>query len=362
MDIRALLESVKGRYVNPEYLFRDRLYFLFGTAGLISAGAAFAAAILSGLPWIAAVASMFSFVVMLVLMLVSFCMKDITVNRIVCSLFLNFFMFPVLFWVTGGVNCGMVFYFILGLSVAALILDGRVRNIVLALALVYDMVCLDFGFRYPELAYPLSYEERRMDTIFSFGIVAVFIIAVIFIMSREYEKEHGKVMEHAALMNLQAVTDSLTTLYNQRFLSDILEKMIGNMQDREDTAMILLDIDDFKKVNDTYGHLRGNQVLCRLASMLKDKAGDKYIPCRYGGEEFIIVMPQSGREDAVKWAEMIRAETFNDGILGELTESHFSISGGVACYRPGMTMDEWIRQADANMYAAKRGGKNKIVG
>lgn len=363
MNVRAFLTAAKGRYVDIKYPFQDRLYFLFGTAGLLSAGAAFVAAVCSGLPWIAAVASMVSFLVMLVLMLVSFFMKDISVNRVLCGMFLNFFMFPALFWVTGGVNCGMIFYFILGLSVAALILDGKVRMFVLVFTLALDMICLDLGFRYPQLAYPLSYEERRMDTIFSFGIVAVFIVAVIFIMSREYEKEHKIVAEHVALLNHQAITDSLTTLYNQRYLSDILETVVSSSNtEGKSSAVILMDIDDFKKINDTYGHLRGNQVLCRLAAILKEKAGDKYTVFRYGGEEFLIVMPDSVRDDAFGLAEDIRVSTGSDEILAQLTESHFSISGGVAQYKKGMAIDDWIRIADTNMYTAKRNGKNQIIG
>lgn len=93
MSIREIATLVRSRFIDPQYQFRDRLYFLFGTAGVVSAGAAFAAAIGSGLPRIAAAASLMSFFVMLVLMIVSFFMKDITVNRIFCSIFLNFLCF-----------------------------------------------------------------------------------------------------------------------------------------------------------------------------------------------------------------------------------------------------------------------------
>lgn len=110
MTIPEIVTYIKGRYIDPQYPFRDRLYFLFGTAGTASAGAALAAAIGSGLPRIAAIASLSSFLIMLCLMTVSFFMTNIEINRIVCSVFLNFFMFPALFWVTGGVNCGMIFY------------------------------------------------------------------------------------------------------------------------------------------------------------------------------------------------------------------------------------------------------------
>lgn len=363
MSIREIATLVRSRFIDPQYQFRDRLYFLFGTAGVVSAGAAFAAAIGSGLPRIAAAASLMSFFVMLVLMIVSFFMKDITVNRIFCSIFLNFFMFPALFWVTGGVNCGMVFYFILGLSVAALILNGICRTVIITLTLIFDSVCLYLGFRYPEMAYPLSYEERQMDTISSFVIVAVFIVAVILIMSQEYQKEHDKVVEHAERLNQQALTDSLTKLYNQRFLTDMLNRISDTYTSETGSiSIVLFDLDDFKKINDTYGHLRGNQVLCRFASILREKAGEKNMAVRYGGEEFILLLPDFNYETAFSFAEMIRLDVLHDKMLADLTKNTFSVSGGVAVYKMGMSTDEWIRQADANLYTAKKNGKNRIVG
>lgn len=363
MNIRKMAAFAKGRYVDPKYPFRDRLYFLFGTAGLMSAGAAFGAAIGSKLPWIAAAASLFSFFVMLILMAISFFMTNITPHRIICSIFLNFFMFPALFWVTGGVNCGMIFYFILGLSVAALILEGKCRIAVLTLALIFDMITLHLGFKYPEFAYPLSYQERWMDTISSFLIVSIFIIAVILIMSIEYGREHSKVVDHATKLNQQAITDNLTKLYNHRFLMDTLNNIIETYNEELDNiSTIMLDIDDFKKINDTYGHLRGNQVLCRFSSILKEKAGDKYIAARYGGEEFMLVLPGCSLDAALQFAEMIRLDAYHDKILTDLTDNQFSISGGVVQYKAGMSTDEWIRLADKNLYLAKSEGKNKIEG
>lgn len=363
MTIREIAIFIKRRYVDPQYSFEDRLYFLFGTAGTVSAGAAFAAAIGSGLPWIAAAASLTSFFVMLALMAVSFFMTNIAMNRIFCSVFLNFFMFPALFWVTGGVNCGMIFYFILGLSVAALILEGKCRIIVLTLALAFHMLNLHLGFKYPGLAYPLSYEERWMDTISSFFIVAVFIIAAIIIMSVEYGREHDKVVSHAAMLNQQAITDSLTKLYNQRYLAETLKHMVEAYHTQQtDISLILMDIDDFKRVNDTYGHLRGNQVLCRFAAILQEKAGEKYIAARYGGEEFMLVLPDCPLKAAQQFAEMIRLDVYHDKTLSELTQNQFSVSGGVAQYLDGMSIEQWIHQVDQNLYAAKANGKNRIEG
>lgn len=364
MRWRQLLTYMKSRYTDPIYAFRDRLYFLFGTAGLLSAGAAFLAAIVSDLPKIAASASLFSFFIMLALMVVSFFVKDISINRLVCALFLNFFMFPVLFWVTGGIDCGMIFYFIMGLCVSALILEGKLRFIVLSLSLIFDVVCIDMGFRYPELAYPLSYAERWSDVTFSFFIVALFTVSVIIIMSKEYHWEHEKVLNNAAQLKLQALTDNLTTLFNQRYLIEALTELIASCADGGATAsIVLLDIDDFKVVNDTFGHLRGNQVLCQFAALLKERAEAKsYIVTRYGGEEFILVAPGCGRDETFLFADALRAEIFASAALRELVQGTLSISGGVAEYAGDTTPDEWIRRADINMYAAKQHGKNKIIG
>lgn len=353
---------IKDRYINPQYPFRDRLYFLFGTAGLISAGAAFVAAIASGLPKIAAAASLASFGIMLAIMTVSFFMKDISINRIICSIFLNFFMFPVLFWVTGGVNCGMVFYFILGLSVSTLILDGKIRAVILALSMAFYTLCLYFGFACPELAYPLSYEERWMDTLSSFLIVALFIVAVILIVTMEYQKEHRKALDYNAQLERISVTDALTTLYNQRFLMSTLTALIEEYGAHDTPLSIaMFDIDNFKQVNDRLGHIRGDQVLTRFSMILKQLSNAEYFPTRYGGEEFIVIMPGKTLQEAYMFAEHVRAYANADRGLRELVQKEFSVSGGVAVYQPHVSAADFVSQADKKLYEAKNTGKNKVL-
>lgn len=362
LKLHRLVSYICSRYTDMTYPLEDRLYFLFGTAGTFSAFAAFAAALGSGLPAVAAVASFISFLVMLVIMVLSFFTKDISAGRIFCSIFLNFFMFPTLFWVTGGVDCGMVFYFILGLCVTTLIVKGRLRTVLLVLSLLWYSVCLWIGFQFPELAYPLSFEERCMDTISSFAIVAVFIVAVIIIMMREYDGQHRKAAASAEALKQQALTDSLTTLYNYRYLHEALEDAVTVCRTEGTRASILLiDIDDFKRINDVHGHLQGNQVLCQLAALLKAWERDMVV-ARYGGEEFMVLMPGYDRERAMEAAEEIRQIVCRDRLLQDMTGDTFSISGGVAEYTDKDDLDSWIRRADVNMYAAKRSGKNRIVG
>ncbi|MEG2208872.1 MAG: GGDEF domain-containing protein [Clostridia bacterium] len=354
---------VKDKYVNPKYPFQDRLYFLFGTAGVISAGAAFLAAIMSGLPMIAAVASLLSFFIVLALMIVSLFIKNISAARVICSIFLNFFMFPVLFWVTGGINCGMIFYFIMGLCIATLILNGKVRVGIVTATLLLDAACLYLGFAHPEWAYALSYSERQMDTVSSFLIVALFVIAVIMIMSLEYQKQHRVVQSYNEYLKHQLMTDTMTTLYNHSFLLTTLqEQMEICNQNNSPMSVAMFDIDGFKGVNDAYGHLRGNQVLCQFSAILKEASGEENIATRYGGDEFLVVLPGANHAKAFAFAEKVRISTLHDKALQELAASSISISGGVLQYKKDVTVDDFIHQVDTRMYMAKRKGKNQIVG
>ncbi|MEG2959430.1 MAG: GGDEF domain-containing protein [Oscillospiraceae bacterium] len=354
---------IKDKYVNPNYPFQDRLFFLFGTAGIVSAAAAIVATLMSELPLGAMLATLFSFVFMVGLMIVSLFLRDITIARLFCSVFLNFIMFPMLFWITGGADCGMAFYFILALCVSTLILDGKVRVIVLTLALIVDTVILYLGFLHPEWGYQLSYNQRKLDNVSSFVIVSLFVISVILIMSMEYIKQHKLVMENNKDLEFQANTDNMTTLYNHSYLLSTLQEQIKiRSKSREPLSIAMFDIDNFKQVNDICGHLTGNQVLCQFAAILKEASGGRYIATRYGGDEFVVVLPENNEVHALEFAEKVRLAAQYDPALQGLTQSGITVSGGVAQWEKSMTVDGFIHRADIRLYEAKRGGKNKVAG
>jgi two-component system cell cycle response regulator len=161
----------------------------------------------------------------------------------------------------------------------------------------------------------------------------------------------------------QATTDGLTGLVNHRTFQERFAAMLGRA-DRHKfrVALILTDIDHFKKINDTYGHPTGDQVLGRLAAILKDSARKIDIVARYGGEEFAIVLEGTDRSGARQLAERIRQEvgdqTF-DSSKGRFTAT---LSLGVAVYPDdARSKQEVIARADQALYAAKHGGRNRTV-
>jgi len=127
-------------------------------------------------------------------------------------------------------------------------------------------------------------------------------------------------------------------------------------------SLLFLDIDDFKKVNDTRGHRVGDLVLKALGSYLQDAVRHADLVCRYGGEEFVVLLAETGSEQALISAERLREGVSQ--IAVELPEEklHFTISIGVAELQPGMDGDGLVKAADEALYRAKQTGKNRVCG
>jgi len=163
----------------------------------------------------------------------------------------------------------------------------------------------------------------------------------------------------------QASTDELTRLANKRAFTEVLEREVARAQRfGHELSLIMLDVDDFKLVNDTHGHLQGDEVLRRIGRILADEPREIDEPARYGGEEFVIALPETGMEGALELAERIRARIEIEAIpmLGTNEVMYVSASFGVATL-PTTARDgqELIAAADAALYAAKEGGKNRVA-
>jgi len=170
-------------------------------------------------------------------------------------------------------------------------------------------------------------------------------------------------IELRTILKEQSVTDSLTRLFNRRFMENLFEREIRRA-DRGKTGIgvIMMDIDLFKNVNDTYGHAAGDMVLETLGMFLRTSVRMEDYVCRYGGEEFLLVLPGSSKKNTLKRAANIRerAETveylFNGINIGPIT-----LSGGVSSYpSDGTDKGVVINAADAALYMAKAAGRNQV--
>lgn len=161
----------------------------------------------------------------------------------------------------------------------------------------------------------------------------------------------------------QAIHDPLTGLYNRRYLNETLTREISRAE-RENAplSMIISDIDQFKMINDTYGHLIGDKFLVEIANLMKNHACGSDIICRYGGEEFLMVLPDTTLISATKRAEEIMKKCAKIIIQHEGKDLQVTISSGVASYsNHGKEAEEIIIKADEALYRAKSQGRNCTV-
>ncbi len=182
-------------------------------------------------------------------------------------------------------------------------------------------------------------------------------------------------MASLALENLQllaklqegAVRDNLTGLYTRKFFDERLaEEILRAGRFQTEFCLLMMDIDHFKRYNDTYGHAAGDQVLIRFAQVLGRLVRPVDILARYGGEEFVLIMPQVTLDQAREMAEGIRqtiaAEVFQFGSESSMQE-HVTVSVGLSNFpREATIASQLLRVADYRLYQAKEGGRNRVVG
>jgi diguanylate cyclase (GGDEF)-like protein len=164
---------------------------------------------------------------------------------------------------------------------------------------------------------------------------------------------------------LQAVTDGLTGLYNRRAFMPLGEKEVGRARRyRRPLSLILFDIDHFKRVNDSHGHLIGDHVLEVLTRLVGKTTRATDIVCRYGGEEFIVLMPEAGREEGLAMAERLRQEISRMTVVTAGGTLSLTVSLGVAALRPEEddNLESLIARADRAMYQAKAAGRDTVRG
>ena len=152
--------------------------------------------------------------------------------------------------------------------------------------------------------------------------------------------------------------DGLTKLYNHKFIFEILSKeMSGAKRYDSPLSVVMLDLDHFKQVNDTFGHQVGDEVLVSVASALKETIRESDLAGRYGGEEFLIILPSTDLEAAKVVAEKIRSAI--DQLTWNQPGLHITISGGVTTYQNDSTL-EFIDRADRLLYQSKHSGRNQV--
>jgi len=178
-------------------------------------------------------------------------------------------------------------------------------------------------------------------------------------------QEIQKLQTNMETLRHESMTDALTNIGNRKMFEEKVAQAIKESNaDSSELALIIGDVDHFKKFNDNWGHHVGDQVLKAVAHVLKTRVGEKGSTARYGGEEFVVVMPNTTTDQAAEIANMVRESVSQRSMKRKSTGEKLgkiTVSFGIAQYRAGEKRDSFLKRADEALYFAKNTGRNKVV-
>lgn len=197
------------------------------------------------------------------------------------------------------------------------------------------------------------------------GATMVALGLLISIMTWHYNyvniTQRRRIRSQQKQLKKMAYHDSLTNLYNRHFFDETIKnELLAIQYYGHESAILLLDIDNFKNINDTYGHLVGDQVLVQLAKLITYNIRSSDIVSRFGGEEFIILMPRASLSEGCMLAEKLRKLISEEDFIADTVTLHITVSFGVSLLESSKDYKGYFSNADKALYLAKNKGKNRV--
>lgn len=269
-----------------------------------------------------------------------------------------------------GWQWGFMFYTVSMVSVAFYLsytLPGLERRmsppIFVSIAVAINYMVADTVMRQMEPIYEKTFDERLINFFHGFNTIVAFVILLFFSMLFALEVRYMQYQLERENYKLSAIAnyDPLTRLLNRRSMTEIMRDLFGRVKKtQEKFCLVMIDIDDFKKVNDTYGHAVGDQVLLMVSELISKSVREEDFVCRWGGEEILLLL-MAEVSNAQGTAERIRKDIVDSVVMEKGNEIRVSVTMGVAEYHEDVTIRELIDEADEKLYYGKRHGKNQVV-
>ncbi|AGX86754.1 GGDEF domain-containing protein [Candidatus Symbiobacter mobilis] len=254
---------------------------------------------------------------------------------------------------TFGNNNGSVFGAILIPPIAYFLLGGRRGTLVTVAVIVAALAAL-----YWSPAPAIDPERSARMLVANFGLLVTFLIMIIAYYEHSRKSAHEALVRKNTELERLSVTDRLTSLYNRTHLDAVLAAELQRaVRTSGPFSLMILDIDHFKEINDTHGHPVGDAVLRGVARVMQQVARATDTVGRWGGEEFLILCPNTDLDGCAEFAERIRIEV---GAEEYGPAGHRTVSIGVAAFRVGDSTESLLLRADGALYHAKNSGRNRV--
>ena len=213
---------------------------------------------------------------------------------------------------------------------------------------------------FPHDALLLTDYTHAFKTRLMYSFATVTFLSAFYEYSRQ--RTYQRVRDLSAEFERQALHDPLTKLPNRRGMRQLMEQEIRRHQrNKQPLSVVLTDIDNFKKVNDTYGHGNGDIILKRTADILRQNVRRQDLVCRWGGEEFLIVLPETNEKNAGTLADKIRSTLAKSDVWLEERKVTITASFGICEINEDLSVDRALTLADNALYQAKHQGRNCVV-
>jgi diguanylate cyclase (GGDEF)-like protein len=250
-------------------------------------------------------------------------------------------------------------YLALSIELSAILLTERVT---LAVSL------LQFGGLIAFIAVNPGMPHVNWPSLVAFIVFVATLGIVSSVLSRrqmeQIERDRSLLQQSEERLQALAVRDSLSGLFNRRYMEETLEREISRaLREKRCLGVIMADMDGFKLINDSFGHALGDAVLCRVANILARHTRKSDVVCRFGGDEFILILPECALEDAVLRAQSLRRMVEEASFLFDSADvGRVTLSMGVSALpEHGAEAADLLRAADRALYIAKRDGRNRVV-
>ncbi|GHE89152.1 GGDEF domain-containing protein [Thalassotalea profundi] len=295
----------------------------------------------------------FALIGMSVALFLYFKTKDLTKTTLISSIVILILVFLLTY--TGG-NENTALYWLMFSPLAAYSIFGIYFGSILTLSLVSYILFLLYG---PDIGQTIYGATEKSRFFASYCVVILFAFINEFFRDKSFATINSISLEQRKKAN----SDSLSGLPNRRFIdSFLLPKITTKQENFLPMSLIMADIDEFKIINDTYGHDIGDAAIIHVAQLFKNQIRNSDVVARYGGEEFLIFLPKATHIKALEVAEKIRCSLTNSPLTINKQIISFTCSFGVAEVNDIVPFDQALKQADEKLYQAKNSGKNKVVG
>lgn len=234
-------------------------------------------------------------------------------------------------------------------------LKESIAKMPMVMGMMMLYVLMDYGLRGAQPVYLLK--ESLLNSLYYFNLVVV-LVSMVFLSGLYYRL----VVRNAAQLQQLATTDSLTGLHNRRCAQELAEREIKNhLRNGLPLSVLLCDLDHFKRVNDLFGHQTGDRVLRNFSRVLSQQVRSGDLIARWGGEEFLVLLPSTPAAEAQLVAERIRKQLEQDSVTMGGNEVYTTTTIGVAELVVDDTFEQLVARADKGLYQGKETGRNCIV-